>query len=163
MFLYELNITILTYIFVFIAHVQVIRLLGEHLHGKVVLTPLPVQYSEEVKLKDILQQLRDRQEAMKLKPDDAIGATHLLRYALGSSSQGIDYGRLKTASAHCRLEKKYADYGLFLQVLGLPVGSARRGIHDDITVTVVYFDFDYIRKQKGARGVDLFPGQSLVS
>lgn len=48
------------------------------------------------------------------------------------------------------------------QVLSLPVGEARRGVHDDITVTVVYFDFDYIRKQKGARGVDLYPGQNLV-
>lgn len=58
---------------------QVIRLLGEHLHGKVVLTHLPTRYKEDMKLKDILQKLRERQKAMKLKPDDAIGATHLLR------------------------------------------------------------------------------------
>ena len=49
------------------------------MHGKVVLTPLPTRYKEEVRLKDILQKLRERQKAMKLKPDDAIGATHLLR------------------------------------------------------------------------------------
>ena len=45
-------------------------------------------------LRNIDDILRSRQAAMKVKPDDANSATHLLRCALGGTAYGVDHGRL---------------------------------------------------------------------
>ena len=104
---------------------QVIRLVGEHMSGKVVLKPLvlgqtvrnilrdsisntlvstrvmniPNLFQERNKtLRDIDFILKSRQAAMKVKPEDENSATHLLRCALGGTAYGVDHGRLSQVS-----------------------------------------------------------------
>ena len=51
-------------------------------------------------LRNIDDILRSRQAAMKVKPEDANSATHLLRSALGGSAYGVDHGRLSQVKSH---------------------------------------------------------------
>jgi len=103
---------------------QVIRLVGEHMSGKVVLSPLHLS-QPHIPLEDIAQLLRHRQAAMKLKPTDSNAATHLIRCALGGTAYGVDHSRLS-------------------QMLSLPQDMVRM-FRDDITITVVFFDDEYLR------------------
>ncbi len=104
---------------------QVIRLVGEHLSGKFVLKPLVVPEESDVRLGDIASVLRRRRHGLKLKPTDSNGATHLIRSGLGGSAYGMDHSKLS-------------------QALTLPA-HMKRLFRDDITVTVVYFDAQYIK------------------
>lgn len=103
---------------------QVIRLVGEHMSGKVTLSPLHLS-QPHIPLEDIAQVLRQRQAAMKLKPTDSNAATHLIRCALGGTAYGVDHSRLS-------------------QMLSLPQDMVRM-FRDDITITVVFFDDEYLR------------------
>jgi len=103
---------------------QVIRLVGEHMSGKVTLSPLTLT-DHKWSLKDIAALLRQRQAAMRLKPTDANAATHLIRCALGGTAYGVDHGRLS-------------------QMLSLPQDMVRM-FRDDITITVVFFDDEFLR------------------
>jgi len=58
---------------------QVIRLVGEHMSGKVTLSPLNLNQQVDVTLGAIASVLGKRQAAMKLKPQDSNAATHLIR------------------------------------------------------------------------------------
>ena len=58
---------------------QVIRLVGEHMSGKVTLSPLNLNQQVDITLGDISAVLNKRQAAMKLKPQDSNAATHLIR------------------------------------------------------------------------------------
>jgi len=80
-----------------------------------------------LKLKDINQLLLARQQAIKNQPIDQNSATHLIRQALAYTSKG------------------QFDSKLLSDVLTVP---NPRSIRDDITITVVYFDQDYIDKKK---------------
>ncbi|TRY74622.1 hypothetical protein TCAL_06352 [Tigriopus californicus] len=103
---------------------QVIRLVGEHMSGKVTLSPL--QFTQPtLSLGEIKEVLVHRQAAMKLKPMDSNAATHLIRNALGGSAYGVDHDRL-------------------VQMLTLPKDMVRM-FRDDITVTVIFFDTEYLR------------------
>jgi len=106
---------------------QVIRLVGEHMSGKITLTPLDLGGSKgrNLTLSEINSMLRRRQAAMKLKPNDSNAATHLIRYALGGSAYGVDHGKLS-------------------QMLSLPQDMVRM-FRDDITVTVIFFDTDFFK------------------
>ena len=106
---------------------EAIRLVGEHASGKITLTPLQLGGGKNANLtlSEINSMLRRRQAAMKLKPIDTNAATHLIRHALGGSSYGVDHGKLS-------------------QMLSLPQDMVRM-FRDDITITVVYFDTDYLR------------------
>lgn len=106
---------------------QVIRLVGEHMSGKVVLKPLVLGQTERNKtLRDIDFILKSRQAAMKVKPEDENSATHLLRCALGGTAYGVDHGRLS-------------------QMLTLPQDMVR-SFRDDITVVVPFFDSEFLGK-----------------
>jgi len=104
---------------------QVIRLVGEHMQGKITLSPLVLNESVDVKFCDLFRVLKQRQSAMKLKPQDLNSATHLVRSALGGTAYGVDHGRLS-------------------QMLTLPPDMVRM-FRDDITVTVIFFDQEFLR------------------
>lgn len=103
---------------------QVVRLVGEHMSGKVTLSPL-VLTDPHRPLAEIAGVLKQRQAAMRLKPTDSNAATHLIRSALGGTAYGVDHGRLS-------------------QMLSLPQDMVRM-FRDDITITVVFFDDEYLR------------------
>ncbi|RZC41139.1 PP2C domain containing protein [Asbolus verrucosus] len=107
-----------------ISPLQVVRLVGEHMSGKVTLSPLKLP-RKNMKLSEINEMLLQRKEGLKTKPKDSNAATHLIRHALGGTEYGIDHGKLS-------------------QLLSLP-DDVVRVFRDDITVTVVYFDSEYLR------------------
>jgi len=103
---------------------QVVRLVGEHMSGKVTLSPLHLT-QPHVPLADIATLLKQRQAAMRLKPTDSNAATHLIRSALGGTAYGVDHGRLS-------------------QMLSLPQDMVRM-FRDDITIQVVFFNDEFLR------------------
>lgn len=107
-----------------ISPLQAVRLVGEHMSGKVTLSPLRLP-RKNMKLSDINEMLLQRKEGLKKKPLDSNAATHLLRNALGGTEYGIDHGKLS-------------------QLLTLP-GKVVRIFRDDITITVVYMDSEFLR------------------
>ncbi len=104
---------------------QVIRLVGEHIQGKITLSPLVLNDGVDVHFGILRKVLKKRQAAMKLKPQDLNSATHLIRSALGGTAYGVDHGRLS-------------------QMLTLPPDMVRM-FRDDITVTVIFFDQEFLR------------------
>ncbi|ODM89852.1 [Pyruvate dehydrogenase [acetyl-transferring]]-phosphatase 1, mitochondrial, partial [Orchesella cincta] len=103
---------------------QAVRLVGEHMSGKTVLRPFSLPSNTPMKLKDIHKTLMSRMESHKLKPNDANAATHLIRHALGGTEHGIDHERIS-------------------QLLTLPEDAVRL-FRDDITVTVLFFNTDFL-------------------
>ena len=103
---------------------QIVRLVGEHLSGKITLTPLKLP-RRPLKFKQINEMLLQRKEALKSKPVDHNVATRLIRYSLGAYDYGIEHSRLS-------------------QLLSLPDEIVRQ-FRDDITIIVVTFDNDYLR------------------
>ena len=76
-----------------------------------------------LKLKEINQLLLTRQQAIQNQPMDQNSATDLIRHALAYTSKG------------------QFDSKLLSDVLTFP---NPRSIRDDMTITIVYFDQDYI-------------------
>lgn len=107
-----------------ISPLQAVRLVGEHMSGKVTLSPLRLP-RKNMKLSDISEMLLQRKEGLKKKPLDSNAATHLLRNALGGTEYGIDHAKLS-------------------QLLTLP-SEVVRIFRDDITITVVYMDSEFLR------------------
>lgn len=108
-----------------ISPTQAVKLVGEHISGKAFLQPLKLP-KRATKLGEIQQMLDRRKEGLLKKPHDRNAATHLLRYALGASDLGnIEHHKL----AH---------------LLSLPQEIVRL-FRDDITITIVYFDSNYLR------------------
>ncbi|XP_078042306.1 pyruvate dehydrogenase [acetyl-transferring]-phosphatase 1-like protein, mitochondrial isoform X1 [Augochlora pura] len=107
-----------------ISPLESVRLVGEHMSGKVTLSSLRLP-CRNMKLSDINKMLLQRKEGLKKKPLDSNAATHLLRHALGGTDYGIDHGKLSR-----------------LLTLSSPVVRIFR---DDITVTVVYMDSEFLR------------------
>lgn len=102
---------------------QAVKLVGEHMRGKVTLTPFKLS-RKNMKLSEINKKLLQRKEGLKMKPLDSNAATHLLRNALGGTEFGIDHGKLS-------------------QYLTLP-SEVVRVFRDDITITIVYLDSNFI-------------------
>lgn len=92
--------------------------------GKVTLSPLRLP-RKEMRLADINNMLIQRQQGLKTKPQDRNAATHLLRHALGGTEYGIEHSKIA-------------------QLLSMPQEVVRL-FRDDITITVVYFDSEYLR------------------
>ncbi|XP_045464566.1 pyruvate dehydrogenase [acetyl-transferring]-phosphatase 1, mitochondrial isoform X1 [Harmonia axyridis] len=107
-----------------VSPLQTVRLVGEHMKGKVTLSPLKLP-QKNMKLGEINEILLQRKEGMKTKPRDSNAATHLIRNALGGTDYGIDHNKLS-------------------QLLSLP-DDVVRVFRDDITITVVYFDSEFLR------------------
>lgn len=100
-------------------------MVGEHMRGKTVLTPFGLS-NENMSLGEINQALLVRKECLKMKPTDTNVCTHLLRNALGGTEYGLDQGRVA-------------------QFLSLPQ-EVVRNFRDDISITVIYFDSEYMRE-----------------
>lgn len=107
-----------------ISPLHVVRLVGEHMRGKITLSPLKLP-RKNLRLNEVNEMLLQRKEGFKTKPKDSNAATHLIRNALGGTEYGIDHGKLS-------------------QLLSLP-DDVVRVFRDDITITVVYFDSEYLR------------------
>jgi len=103
---------------------QVVRLVGEHMSGKQCLSPLEVT-QPNIPLGEIAALLKSRQDAMRLRPTDSNAATHLIRSALGGTAYGVDHNRLS-------------------QMLTIPQDMVRM-FRDDITITVIFFEDEYLR------------------
>ncbi|CAH1968188.1 unnamed protein product [Acanthoscelides obtectus] len=103
---------------------QAVRLVGEHMKGKVTLSPLKLP-KKNMKLIEINEMLLQRKEGLEMKPRDSNAATHIIRHALGGTEFGIDHMKIS-------------------QLLTLP-DDVVRVFRDDITITIVYFDSEYIR------------------
>lgn len=108
-----------------VSPLQAVRLVGEHMRGKVTLNPFKLP-KQNMKLEDIKTLLLHRKECYNVKPIDRNASTHLLRNALGGTDYGIEHSKLS-------------------KMLTLPQDLVRF-IRDDITVIVVYFNSDYLRK-----------------
>lgn len=65
---------------------------------------------------------------LKTKPADKNGATHLIRHALGGTDYGIEHSKLS-------------------HMLSLPRDVVRL-FRDDMTVTVIYFNQDFVRNTR---------------
>ncbi|KAJ8877441.1 hypothetical protein PR048_021896 [Dryococelus australis] len=107
-----------------VSPLQVVRLVGEHMSGKVTLSPFRMP-RKNMRIADINKLLLQRKEGLEKKPIDTNAATHLLRNALGGTEYGIDHGKLS-------------------HILSIPDELVRL-FRDDITITVVYFDSEYLR------------------
>ncbi|XP_026760695.1 pyruvate dehydrogenase [acetyl-transferring]-phosphatase 1, mitochondrial [Galleria mellonella] len=104
---------------------QSVKLVGEHMKGKVFFNPLKLP-RKNIQLGDINELLLHRKESLKSKPKDRNAATHLIRHAIGGTEYGVDHSRL----AH---------------LLSLSPDVSRM-FRDDMTVTVVYFDSEFLRQ-----------------
>lgn len=104
---------------------QAVKLVGEHMKGKVFFNPLKLP-KKNIQLGDIDELLNHRKESLKSKPKDRNAATHLIRHAIGGTEYGVDHSRL----AH---------------LLSLSPDVSRM-FRDDMTVTVVYFDSEFLRQ-----------------
>lgn len=104
---------------------QVVRLIGEHMSGKAFLISRLKLPKQDLTLGELNQMLENRKAGLSKKPLDRNAATHLIRYALGGTDYGIEHSKI----AH---------------MLSLPQDIVRL-FRDDITITVVYFDPDYLR------------------
>ncbi|CAK1588163.1 unnamed protein product [Parnassius mnemosyne] len=105
--------------------VQAVKLVGEHMKGKVFFNPLKLP-KKNIQLSDINELLLHRKESLKSKPKDRNAATHLIRNAIGGTEYGVDHSRL----AH---------------LLSLSPDVCRM-FRDDMTVTIVYFDSEFLRQ-----------------
>jgi len=111
---------------------QAVRLVGEHMSGKTVLSPYSLPKGRtgqeiEVTLGTIHETLMRRTESFKLKPIDSNAATHLIRHALSGTTYGLDHNRIS-------------------YFLTMPEDTVRL-FRDDITATIVFFDFEYLRQR----------------
>lgn len=108
-----------------ISPLQAVRLIGEYISGKAFLQPLKLP-KRQIKLGEVEQMLDRRKDGLLKKPTDKNGATYLMRFALGASDLGnIEHHKL----AH---------------MLSLPQEIVRL-FRDDITITIVYFDSNFLR------------------
>lgn len=98
---------------------KVVKIIAGHMEGKQVHVNFRLPYSE-INLSEINQILLKRKSSLANKAEDSNAATHLIRNALGP-----EHGRVSA-------------------MLTLPIHISRL-YRDDITVTVIYFDSDYIR------------------
>jgi pyruvate dehydrogenase phosphatase len=92
--------------------------------GKVTLSPFRLP-RKDMHISDINNMLLQRKEGLKMKPIDRNAASHLMRNALGGTEYGIDHVKLS-------------------QFLSMPQELVRV-YRDDITITVTYFDSEYLR------------------
>lgn len=100
---------------------QVVDLVAAHMDERQILTDFMLPRND-ITLGEVNEILKVRKRKLAKKPEDENIATHLLRMALGP--------------AHSQIS----------QYLTLPE-SIVRGYRDDITITVIYFDTDYLVKK----------------
>lgn len=92
--------------------------------GKVTLTPLTLPKAN-MKLNDIKNLLLQRRDSLKRKPVDANACTHLIRNAIGGSEYGVEHAKLSKSLTLAQDVVRYS--------------------RDDISITIVYFNTEYLR------------------
>lgn len=103
---------------------KVVQIVGNFLMGKETMTnfELPAEDRSLLKINTLLKERRAR---IKLRSNDENASTHLIRHALGYDNKHVS------------------------EMLALPEDVAR--LHrDDMTVTVIFFDSDYIAREAAA-------------
>ncbi|CAG9803417.1 unnamed protein product [Chironomus riparius] len=103
---------------------EVVHLVGEHSIGKASLQPFKLPKKQKLTLNELNEMLKARKLGMEM-PIDKNASTHLIRYALGGTDFGLDNARL-------------------FHLLSLPSDIVRL-FRDDITITILYFDSEYLR------------------
>ncbi|XP_037027367.1 pyruvate dehydrogenase [acetyl-transferring]-phosphatase 1, mitochondrial [Bradysia coprophila] len=106
-----------------ISPMQVTQLVAEHMSGKAFLKPMELP-KRDITLGEVSEMLNQRRLGLQKKPQDQNAATHLIRHALGGSEYGLEHSKI----AH---------------LLSLPQDVVRL-FRDDITVTVIFFDHEYL-------------------
>ncbi len=101
---------------------KVVRLVADYLEGKNTQDNYRVSRTSGLKLGSINKQLTKRKSGLDKKSEDSDVATHLIRHALGQEHHKVS------------------------EMLTLP-NEVVRYYRDDITVTVVLFDSDYVAKK----------------
>jgi pyruvate dehydrogenase phosphatase len=101
----------------FLSPERVIQLVGNHMKGQLSFDPYQLPKEGAIKLREVFEDLTKRRVSLSHQPVDHNSATHLIRYALGND--------------HIQLSN-------YLRA------DAPRSIRDDMTITIVYFDTDYI-------------------
>lgn len=96
---------------------RVVQLIGNHMHGQQSYDPYQLPENRSIKLREVFEDLTKRRVSISHQPIDHNSATHLIRHALGND--------------HIQLSN-------YLRA------DAPRNIRDDITITIVYFDTDFI-------------------
>ncbi|CRK90601.1 CLUMA_CG004303, isoform A [Clunio marinus] len=104
---------------------EVVQLVGEHGIGKASLQPFKLPKKKNITLGELDSMLQARKANQLSKPIDKNASTHLIRNALGGTDYGIDNARL-------------------FHLLSLPPDIVRL-FRDDITITILYFDTEYLR------------------
>ncbi|XP_014672030.1 PREDICTED: pyruvate dehydrogenase [acetyl-transferring]-phosphatase 1, mitochondrial-like, partial [Priapulus caudatus] len=102
---------------------KVVRLVAEHVSGAQTLDPY-VTHKEPITFGEVNGGLLARKTGLANRAVDTNVASHLIRNALGLTDRGVDHGKLS-------------------MMLSLPA-EVTRNFRDDITVTVIYFDGDYL-------------------
>lgn len=102
---------------------EVVDFIAGHLEEKSTLTNFTVPQGSEITLKEVNEILKVRKRKLAKKPEDENVATHLLRMALGPNHNTLS------------------------QYLTLPERLVR-SYRDDITITVVFFDTEYVASKE---------------
>jgi pyruvate dehydrogenase phosphatase len=96
---------------------RVIQLIGYHMHGQQSYDPYQLPEDRAIRLKEVFQDLTKRRISILHQPMDHNSATHIIRHSLGNE--------------HIQLSN-------YLRA------DAPRNIRDDITITIIYFDTDFL-------------------
>ncbi|XP_064556360.1 pyruvate dehydrogenase [acetyl-transferring]-phosphatase 1, mitochondrial [Drosophila montana] len=112
----------------FLTPSEVVSLVGEHINSKKTMEPMRLPPGN-VTLQQISERLAERKAGLTRKPIDQNAATHLIRHALGATDYGIEHSKIS-------------------YYLSLPQDVVRL-YRDDITITVIYFNSEFIARLKG--------------
>lgn len=104
---------------------QVVNVVGSWKRGIQSLKPFDVPKDRHMTINEIHRRLTARVEGRKAEIADTNSATHLIRHALGGTEAGVDHRRLSA-------------------MLALPQEVSRM-YRDDITVSVLHFNLNYLR------------------
>lgn len=127
---------------------RVVQLVGDHMEGQQTVEEFKMPRRRDVTLGELSDMLTLRRQGIRKRAEDANAATHLIRNALGSSSSsapppqsanpatggGGGAGGGSSGVVHAKLSF----------MLSLPHPYVRM-YRDDITISVIYFNSDYLR------------------
>jgi len=104
---------------------QVVNVVGSWKRGIQSLKPFELPEDRTMTISEIQQRLKARVEGRNAGIADENAATHLIRHALGGTESGVDHRRLSS-------------------MLALPQDVSRL-YRDDITISVLHFNLNYLR------------------
>ncbi|XP_067933454.1 pyruvate dehydrogenase [acetyl-transferring]-phosphatase 1, mitochondrial-like [Watersipora subatra] len=105
---------------------KVVQLVADHMVGAQTIADFQLPKDRKLELGELNDLLNIRKSNIAKRAEDSNCATHLIRNAIGQTELDISHGKLSA-------------------MLTLP-GNVVRHFRDDITVTVVYFDETYLKR-----------------